>query len=297
MSVIKLCPITEKGYITKGLFASREYWVKNMPEEKTAGDDAQTPQPKRVMHIIFITLIVMLLILSVSSLFFIQISNGKDSQLTTSTETPTPTPISIYLETPPPQAVFYDTFKNNALGWSISSTAGYYRTVKPGKLTLTNTNQGTTLIESLPTNSIYDNFKVSVDLTILKAGGNDSVGIYIRGDSNLEHDYRIDLNGDGTFDIAKEFLDSRNNPQSIFLDGPRNSSALNPPGSQNTIMVIMNDSQLQLFFNTVKVSTVIDIDYMMGQVALFARLGEDSQDVTVSFSRVEVDKLQENLPD
>ena len=62
-------------------------------------------------------------------------------------------------------------------------------------------------------------------------------------------------------------------------------------------MVIMNDSQLQLFFNTVKVSTVIDTDYMMGQVALFARVGEDSQDVTVSFSRVEVDKLQENLPD
>ena len=268
-----------------------------MPEEKTEGDDAQTPHSKRVMHIIFITLIVLLLILSASSLFFIQISKGKDSQLTTSTETPTPTPISIYLETPPPQAVFYDTFKNNALGWSISSTAGYYRTVKPGKLTLTNTNQGTTLIESLPTNSIYDNLKVSVDLTILKAGRNNSIGFYIRGDSNLEHDYRIDLNGDSTFDIAKEYLDSRNNPQSIFLDGPRNSSALNPPGSRNTIMVIMNDSQLQLFFNTTKVSTVIDTDYMTGQVALFARVGEDSQDVTVSFSRVEVDKLQENLPD
>src|SRR6266581_2983246 len=269
-----------------------------MPEGKTQEDDAQTLQPKRGTYIIFIaTLIIVLLFLSVSSLFFIQISKGKDSQLTTSTETPTPTPISMYLETPPPQAVFYDTFKNNALGWSTSSTAGYYRTVKPGKLTLTNTNQGTTLIESLPTNSIYDNFKVSVDLTILKAGGNNSIGIYIRGDSNLEHDYRIDLNGDGTFDIAKEFLDSRNNPQSIFLDGPRNSSALNPPGSQNTIMVIMNDSQLQLFFNTVKVSTVIDTDDMTGQVALFARVGEDSQDVTVSFSRVEVDKLQENLPD
>src|SRR6266571_5064300 len=154
-----------------------------MPEEKTEGDDAQTPQPKRVTHIIFITLIVMLLVLSVSSLFFIQRTKGNGSQLSTDTETPTPTPTptSIYLETPPPQAVFYDTFKNNALGWSISSTAGYYRTVEPGKLTLTNTNQGTTLIESLPTNSIYDNFKVSVDLTILKAGGNNSIGIYIRG--------------------------------------------------------------------------------------------------------------------
>ncbi len=273
--------------------------MKSMPEGKTQEDNAQTPQPKRGTHIIFIaTLIIVLLILSVSSLFFIQISKGKDSQLTTSTETPTPTPTptSMYLETPPPQAMFYDTFKNNALGWSISSTGGYYRTVKPGKLTLTNTNQGTTLIESLPTNSTYDNFKVSIDLTILKASGNDSLGIYLRGDSNLEHDYRIDLNGDGTFDIAKEYLDSRNDPQSIFLDGPRNISALQKDGEQNTITVIMNGSQLQLFLNNVKVSTVIDTDYMTGQVALFAHAGEDSQGVTVSFSRVEIDKLQENLP-
>src|SRR6266702_69274 len=262
-----------------------------MLEKKTEGD-AQTPQPKRVTHIIFITLIVMLLILSVSSFFFIQRSRSKGSQLTTVTETPTPTPspTSIYLETPPAQSEFYDTFKNNALGWSVSSTTGYYRTVKPGALTLMNTNRGTTLVESLPTNSIFDNF------TVLNASLDDSVGIYIRGDSNLEHDYRIDLNGDGTFDIAKEYLDSRNNPQSSFLDGPRNSSTLNPPGSQNTIMVIMNDSQLQLFFNTTRVSTVIDTDYMAGQVALFAHAGEDSQGVAVSFSRVEIDKLQENLP-
>jgi len=268
-----------------------------MPEEKTEGDDAQTPQPKRVTHIIFITLIVMLLILSVSSLFFIERSKGNGSQLTTDTETPTPTPTptSIYLETPPAQSEFYDTFKNNALGWSVSSTAGYFRTVKPGALTLMNTNHGTTLVESLPTNSVFDNFTVIVDLTILNASLDDSVGIYIRGDSNLEHDYRIDLNGDGTFDIAKEYLDSRNNPQSIILFGPRSDSALNPQGEHNTVTLTVNGSQLQLFINNVRVSTVIDTDYMSGQVALFARAGEDSQDVTVSFIKVEVDKLQGTL--
>jgi hypothetical protein len=268
-----------------------------MLEEKTEGDNVQTPRPKRIMHIIFITLIVMLLILSVSSFFFIQRSRGKGSRLTTNTETPTPTPTptSIYLETPPAQSEFYDTFKNNALGWSVSSTAGYYRTVKPGELTLMNTNRGTTLVESLPTNSIFDNFTVIVDLTILKASLGDSVGIYIRGDSNLEHDYRIDLNGDGTFDIAKEYLDSRNNPQSIILFGPRSDSALNPQGEHNTITLAMNGSQLQLFINNVKASVVTDSDYITGQVALFAHLGEESQDVTVSFSSVEVDKLQGTL--
>ena len=268
-----------------------------MPEEKTEGDNAQAPQPKRVTHIIFITLIIMLLILSVSSLFFIQRSKGKGSQLTTDTETstPTPTPTSIYLETPPAQSEFYDTFKNNALGWSVSSTTGYYRTVKPGELTLMNTNRGTTLVESLPTNSIFDNFTVIVDLTILKASLDDSVGIYVRGDSNLEHDYRIDLNGDSTFDIAKEYLDSRNNPQSIILFGPKSDSALHPQGEQNTITLTVNGSQLQFFINNVMVSDVNDNDYMAGQVALFAHLGENSQDVAVSYSRVEIDKLQGTL--
>jgi hypothetical protein len=271
----------------------------SVSEGKTGGEDTQTPRPKPNLNVLLIAAIItVLLILSFSGLFFLQISNGRGPQSTTSSETPTPTPTptSIYLETPPPQAAFYDTFKNNALGWSISSTAGYYRTVKPGKLILTNTNQGTTLIESLPTNSIYDNFAVSVDLTILKAGRNDSVGVYIRGDSILDHDYRIDLNGDGTYDIAKEYLDSKNHPQSIFLAGPSNSSALDPPGGQNTIMVILNGSQLQLFLNNVKVSTVIDSDYITGQVALFARAGKDSHDVTVSFSRVEVDKLLSEFP-
>jgi hypothetical protein len=265
-----------------------------MPEEKTEGDNAQAPQPKGIMHTVFITLIVMLLILSFSSFFFIQRSRGKGSQLTTITETPTPTPTptSIYLETPPAQSEFYDTFKNNALGWSVSNTAGYYRTVKPGALTLMNTNRGTTLVESLPTNSSFDNFTVIVDLTILNANLDDSVGIYIRGDSNLEHDYRIDLNGDGTFDIAKEYLDSRNNPQSIILFGPKSDSALHPQGEHNTITLTVNGSKLQLFINNVKTSVMTVSDYMTGQVALFAHLGEDSQDVTVSFSRVEIDKLQ-----
>src|SRR2546427_12226962 len=146
-----------------------------MSRGKTVGEDTQPPRPRRGLNVLLIaTIITVLLVLSFSGFFFIQISKGKGLQSTTRTETPTPTPTptSIYMETPPPQSVFYDTFINNALGCSTVSTAGYYRTVKPGELILTNTIPGTTLIESLPTNSIYDNFTVSIDLTILKAGGN-----------------------------------------------------------------------------------------------------------------------------
>jgi hypothetical protein len=264
-----------------------------MSEEKTERGKAQAGQPKRMKHIIFIVLIVMLLLLSISGFFFVVRSTGKGSQLATNRETPvpTPTPTAIYLETPPAQSEFYDTFKNNALGWSVASTAGYYRSVDPGELTLTNSNAGTTLIESLPTNSVFDNCTVIVDLTIIKDYLDDSVGIYVRGDTNLEHDYRVDLNGNGTFDIAKEYLDSKNNPQSVILIGPKSEPALNPQGELNTITLTMDGSQLQLSINNVMAAVVTDSDYMSGQVALFVHLGGNSHYVAASFSRVEIDKL------
>ena len=265
-----------------------------MPEEKTEEVNTQAGQPKRIAHIIVIVLIVMLLLMSISGFFLILGRTDKGSQLVTNAETPTstPSPTPIYLETPPAQSEFYDTFKNNALGWSISSTAGYYRSVKPGSLALTNTNHGTTMVESLPTNSIFDNFKIMIELTILKSHLGDSIGIYIRGDTNLEHDYRIDLNGNGTFDIAKEYLDSRNVPQSIILVGPKSDSTLNPLGEQNTIMLTLDGSQLQLVINNVIVCDMTDSDYSAGQVALFTHLGSDALAVAVSFSKIEIDKLK-----
>jgi hypothetical protein len=260
--------------------------------EKTRGDDTQKHKPKIGASFLLISIIIaiiILFILNTGSFLFVQITKGKSSQPAINAQTPTPTPTSVYLETPPPQAVFYDTFKNNALGWSISDAHGYVRTVTYGKLTLRNTNPGTTLVESLPTNAIYANVNVSVHLTILKSNRNDSAGFYIRGDSNLDHDYRIDINGNGTIDLAKEYLDTRNNPQSIMLSGPRKISTLNPIGVQNTITIVTNGSTLQLFVNGVKGSIVTDSDYSTGQVALFARADKDSRELIVTFSRVEVD--------
>jgi hypothetical protein len=263
----------------------------SMPEEKSGAKDTQAPQPKRSLNTFFIaSMVIVLLALSIGGFVFLQISKGKSATSATGVETPTPSSTVIYLETPPPQSVFYDTFKNNALGWSLSNADGYYRTLKSGELTLTNTNPGVTLIESLPTNAIYDDVTVSVDLTILRAGRGDRVGIYVRGDSNMDHDYRIDINGDNTFDIAKEYLDSNNNPRTVLLVAPRVNSALNPPGEQNTIKLVMSGSQLMLLINSIEVSSISDSDYSTGQVALFVHTGERSNGVSVSVSRVEVDK-------
>ena len=261
------------------------------------GDNTQAIKRKRFTRVVFIVLIIMLLILSISSILFIVVSGNKSSKLATSlgTSAPTPSPTPIYLETPPAQSEFYDTFKNNAQNWSVSSTEGYYRSIEPGELTLVNTNVNTTMVESLPTNSTFDNGTIIIDLIILHANTNDSVGLYLRGDTNLEHDYRIDLNGNGTFDIAKEYLDSRNIPQSIILFGPKSDTALNSQGMGNTIMLTMNGSRLQLFINNQRVGVVIDSNYEGGQVALFARLGMSSKKVVVGFTKVEIDKITGTL--
>ena len=269
--------------------------MENMPEEKTDGDNTQAVERKRITYIIFIALIVVLLLLSTGSFLFIIGNNGSKSVITIGTSTPTPSPTPIYLETPPVQSEFYDTFKNNAQDWSVSSTEGYYRSIEPGELTLANTNVNTTMVESLPTNSTFDNGTIIVNLIILQANTNDSVGLYLRGDTNLEHDYRIDLNGNGTFDIAKEYLDSKNNPQSIILFGPKSDTPLNSQGMRNTITLTMNGSRLQLFINNQRVGVVIDSDYEDGQVALFARLGKSSKKVAVGFTKVEIDRITGTL--
>jgi hypothetical protein len=276
------------------------------PVGKTGEEDRRTPRTRRPPKIIFITFIITLLLALSTSSFFLVKSQGDAARHTVSPLTPTipatpiPTPTAtsteMYLETPPPQAVFYDTFINNALGWSITNEAGYIRTLANRKLTLTDTNPNTTLVESLPTNAIYDNFMVTVDLTILNAGENDSVGIYVRGDSTMDHDYRIEINGDNTFDIANEYLDASKRPRTTFLDGPLPSSALNPPGMQNTISVIMVGAQLLLLINNTEVTSISDSDYTTGRIALFERAGEASNGVSVSFSRVEVDHPPDHMP-
>jgi hypothetical protein len=55
----------------------------------------------------------------------------------------------------------------------------------------------------------------------------------------------------------------------------------------------MAGPQLILFINNTMVSSITDNDYTTGQVALFARAGEESKGVTVSFSKVEVDQSLE----
>jgi hypothetical protein len=252
--------------------------------------NVQAPRPKRSPKVIVIVcLVALLLALGSGGIFFLLKSRGHSISILASAGTPTPTPTRISTVTPPAQAAFFDTFVNNHLGWDLSNGAGYIRALANGMLLLTDTNPGTTLVESLPNNGIYNDFKLTVNFSIVKADKNDSAGVYVRGDNNLDHDYRIDINGDNTFDVAKEQLDAHNNLLVSILDGPRSNSTLKPLGQQNVLTVIMNGTRLVLLINGTEVSSITDSDYSTGQIALFTRTGEGSNGITMAISRVEVD--------
>ena len=92
-----------------------------------------------------------------------------------------------------------------------------------GQLVLSDTNHKI-LIESLPTNAIFSDFALTVTFTMLKGDENDSVGLYVRGDTNLDHDYRIDISGNNKFAISKELLNPDKTARTQILAGPIASS-------------------------------------------------------------------------
>jgi hypothetical protein len=208
----------------------------------------------------------------------------------TTTTLPTWVPTAI---TPPALSTFYDTFINNYHNWPLTplgSNDGYLRIMVNNSLILSNTNP-TPLIEAVPTLTNLDNYVVSTDFTINQGDANDGTGLYLRGDNTLDHDYRIDVNGNNTFDVAKEYLDTQQSQQETMLVPPTHTDILNPPGHTNTLTVILIGPTITVEINNIVVATVNDSSYTNGQIALFARHGATSSGVTISFTRFEIDRL------
>jgi hypothetical protein len=195
-----------------------------------------------------------------------------------------------------PQALFSDNFVDNSNGWYTSDVAGYTRTLSNGQLTLSGTNH-TTLVESLPTSNTFNDFSITVTFTLLKADNHDSAGLYLRGDSNLDHDYRVDIIGDNTYAISKESLDESHNLKTTALVSPTHTPSLRPVGQQNTLTVMMKGSTLAMMLNSTLVKSVTDTDYTHGQIALFVDQGSTSSAVTAAFSSIVIWPAPEQLTD
>jgi len=197
-----------------------------------------------------------------------------------------------------PTPLFFDDFIEDSENWALSGpndTSGYLRTMVNGQLVLSDTNHKI-LIESLPTNAIFSDFALTVTFTLLKGDENDSVGFYVRGDTNLDHDYRIDIFGNNKFAISKELLNPDKTARTQILAGPAASSLLMPKNQVNTLTVMMKGPFMVLAMNGTIAASVVDVDNTRGQIALFVNNGSTSDGVSAAFSSVRVDPAPDQLP-
>jgi hypothetical protein len=243
---------------------------------------------KTKVWLVFAVTGLLVIVLSGTLLYLLRGGEGKAKTAnpttpTASTVTPTPT----LTGTAQPQPLFFDDFVDSDKGWSLTSVSGYTRKIENGNLILADENHNI-LTESLPTSATFNDFMVTVTLTLIQANREDSVGLYMRGDSYLDHDYRLNIYGDNTYAISKEFLDQSREPQVNFLVKPTTTTALHPVGQQNIITVIMKGPKLVLIINGTVVNSVHDTDYISGQLALFVQNSEASRGVMATFSSVAV---------
>jgi 3-keto-disaccharide hydrolase len=263
-----------------------------MSLEEPGGAHNRRPRSWQAVRL-SVFLIAILLLTGASILYSARGAGKGSSPARTATDSAgSPTPTATQVVATPAQALFYDTFLDNRNTWALSNQSGFLRILSGGRLSLTNTNPQTTLVESLPNNSQYGDFTMTVTFAMLGGDSNDSVGIYVRGDNNLDHDYRVEISGDGAFDIAKEYLDEQSMPQDLILFGPTNVPALRPPGQFNTMTATLQGPLISVSLNNTLISTVMDDDYTSGQAALFVRHGATSPGVTMSVSAIEIDSMQ-----
>jgi hypothetical protein len=211
-------------------------------------------------------------------------------------KTPLPTMID---DTPTlsatPAPLFDEDFVDNTKGWPITDSSDYTRTLDNNELTLAVTNHKI-LTETVPASTTFGDCTINIDFTLLKADALDSVGIYVRGDSLLFHDYRIDIFGDNTVALSKEYLDLEKKPQTLQFEKTPRIPALTSIGKLNTLTVIMKGPYVMVQINGTTVKTLVDSDYMRGQIALFVDNGPTSDGVMATFSHVQITGEPDQLP-
>jgi hypothetical protein len=227
---------------------------------------------KRIVFTVFS--LILLLIVVTGGIAVILNLNNKISSLHTK-QTPTSTTGTV-------APLFIDHFSNNSKGWSVGNVVGYTRTVHDSELLLADTKHNV-LVESVPTPRTFDDFSITTTFTLLQADANDSVGLYVRGDSNLDHDYRIDIFGNAQYAISKETLDAKNDLDQTYLVHPTYSSILKPIGQKNTLTITMQGAAMVMQMNGKTTQKLNDTGYTHGQIALFVSNGATSSGVKAAF--------------
>jgi hypothetical protein len=256
-------------------------------------------KPKRSIDYALVAITLLLAIVVGSTIFSIMAGSSN-----TGPEKPTPHPHSTATATPAQitpteqqtsQLLFFDEFVDNTKGWAISDGAGYTRTINNGLLTLSATNHES-LVESVPSNTTFSDFTLTTTFTMPEGDKNDSVGLFLRGDSNLDHDYRIDIYGDSTYTISKESLDEDNQQIIKTLVDHTQTPWLRNLKKPNTLTVIMEGPEMVLMLNGAVIKSIEDTDYTRGQIALFVENGITSDGVSADFSSIVISAAPDRLP-
>jgi len=191
--------------------------------------------------------------------------------------------------------LFSDNFSDNSQNWNVGNDAMHGSSVDDGTLTMMATNHKP-FREPLPSDTVYDDFAVATSVTILQGDQNDSVGLYLRANGTTRQGYAIDINGDDTFDIAKNTVDANQKNHTTYLVKPQHASALHTKGQKNNLLVIMKGSNIVLLINNTVVKLVQDRDFTSGRIMLFVANGTSSSGVTASFDTIAVYTAPEHLP-
>lgn len=227
------------------------------------------------------------------------LSNASHGVRSTSTASVVSTPLPTATSTPDlsetPTPLFDEDFMDNSKGWALTNSPDFTRTLDGDQLMLAVTNHNI-LTETVPGNAAFGDCTITIDFTLLKADANDSVGVYVRGDGLLFHDYRIDIFGNNTVALSKEYLDADKKPQTLEFEKTARVAALASVGKPNILRVIMKGPYIVLQINGVPIKTMIDSDYTRGQIALFVNNGPTSDGVTAVFSSVKITQVPDQLP-
>jgi hypothetical protein len=260
-----------------------------------SGNDHLTPakQGLRVTFVLSIVLLLLLALISSGFYFVTHMSSRLIATITNSVPGGTTSRQTVGSQVTP-QALFADDFADNDNNWDTTSGSGYTRDISNNVLTLADANHKI-LIETLPTDNTYGDLVATVTFTLVQADRDDSVGLYVRGDSNLDHDYRLDLFGDGSYAVSKEYLDGTEVKLKPIVE-PTKTSALKLVGEDNTVSLIAKGSKFVLVINNQVVSSFTDTDYTDGQVALFVQNGDASKGVKATFSSVAIYPAPTTLP-
>ncbi len=236
---------------------------------------------KRTSYILFRAFsLLLLLLLLIGGIFLVKRLNSTPSS-SQAKQTASITGMQRTIE-----PIFTDRFSDNSKGWSLGKVTGYTRLLQNNMLTLADTKHNI-LVESIPTSTTFGDFSITTTFTLTQADKNDSVGLYMRGDSNLDHDYRIDIFGNTTYTISKEALDSSsNNLDQTFLVPSSHTNALHPTGQSNVLTVTMKGPAMVIQMNGKTLRTLTDTDYTHGQIALFVANGTTSSGVTATFHNI-----------